>query len=344
MHPAFDSIEQISPVYARFVLRETLRQGIPAERLLEGTSLDRTSLESGADIAMEDFLTILKNGRLLSGNEQLGLVIGRHANIIALGSIGAAAAIAPTAREGLKVLVNYTRLHVTYIRLELSSTLHGLSARFHYLQDTGEVERFHTETALMMVQHYLETLTGQVLDDAEYRLAIPAPVYQAEYGKWLHSPVSFDWEYTSAEIPAHWLDLASPYYNATMWHSTTLLLAQRLRELEGQKDLPYSQYVIALLRSCEPPLPDLASVARRVHMSERTLNRRLQQENTSFRTIRGEILGNWARQHLRETDHSVESIATMLGYQDTANFRRAFRACEGCSPSDFRLANGAGRN
>lgn len=329
-------MEQISPVYARFVLRETLRQGIPAEQLFEGTSVNRAQLESGDDIAMRDFITILKNGRQLNNNDQLGLVIGRHTNIIALGSIGAAAAIAPTAREGLQVLESYTSLHVTYIRLELCSTLRGLSLRFHYLQDTGEVERFHTETAIMLVQHYLETLTGQTLDDAEYRLAIPAPAYQAEYSKWLHSPVSFDWECTSAEIPAHWLDLASPYYNATMWHSTTLQLAQRLRELEGQEELPYSQYVTALLRSCEPPLPDLAGVARRIHMSERTLNRRLQQENTSFRAIRGEILGNWARQHLRETDHSVETIAAMLGYQDAANFRRAFRTREGCSPSEYR--------
>ena len=71
-------------------------------------------------------------------------------------------------------------------------------------------------------------------------------------------------------------------------------------------------------------------------MSERTLNRRLQREDTSFRAIKGRILNNWARRHLRETDHSVEAIAAALGYRDTANFRRAFRNAEGRSPSEFR--------
>ena len=328
-------MDTISPVYARFVLREILRQGYSAAQLLQGTSLDRAKLERGGDIAMDDFLTILNNGRNLS-DEQLGLMIGQHANITVLGTIGAAAAIAPTIREGLQVLENYTRLHISYIRIELSSGLHGLSLYYRFLQDTGELERFHTETAVMLVQHYIETLTGQVLDDAEHRLAISTPAYHAEYAKWLHSPVSFDWPHTSVEIPARWLDLSSPYYNADMWHQATLTLAQKLRELEGKEEHPYTQYVGGLLRSSEPPLPDLSRIASGIHMSERTLNRRLQRENTSFRAIRGEVLGHWARQHLLETDQSVEAIAAALGYQDAANFRRAFRTREGCSPSAFR--------
>ena len=94
--------------------------------------------------------------------------------------------------------------------------------------------------------------------------------------------------------------------------------------------------LIFWMRSCEPPLPDLGAVAARLHVSERTLNRRLQQEGTSFRQVRGELLNAWARQHLRETEHSVEAIAAALGYQDAANFRRAFRKQEGCSPGEFR--------
>lgn len=329
-------MDNISPVYARFVLREILNLGIPAQRLLEGSTLTRAELESGGDIAMADFLTILENGRCLSGNEQLGLMIGCHSNIMTLGQIGAAAAIAPSIREGLQVLENYTRLHVTYIRLELSSDLRGLSVRIRYLQDIGEGERFHSEATIMLVQDYIETLTGQTLSDAQYRFNFKAPTYQAEYANWLHSPVSFDSHYTTAELPTRWLDRPSPYYNAEMWKQATLTLANSLRELEGAKERPYTQYVNTLMRSCEPPLPDLSTVSARIHTSERTLNRRLKQEGTSFREIRGRILSNWARRHLMETSHSVEAIAAALGYQDTANFRRAFRNSEGCSPSAFR--------
>ena len=332
-------MEKISPVYARFVLREVLRRDIPAERLLERTSLSRGELETGSDISMGDFLAILEDGSALIGDQQLGLLIGRHTNIIALGVLGAAAAIAPSLREGLQVVENYTRLHISYIRVELLSSLRWLSVQFHFLRDTGFTARFHAETAVMMIQHYVESMTGRPLENARYRFAFPAPDYADEYACWLNSPVVFGCDYTSVELPAEGLDLPSPYYNAAMWDQATLELSQRIRELESAKERPYTQYVNALLRSSEPPLPDLGSAAARLHISERTLNRRLQAEQTRFREIRNNVLAGWARQNLIETDQSVEAIALALGYQDAANFRRAFRNNEGCSPNEFRRAN-----
>jgi AraC-like DNA-binding protein len=326
----------ISPVYARFVLRELLLRGIPEQPLFAGTSLTREELETGGNISKDDFTTFLNNARKQSGDEQLGLLIGRHTNVISLGPVGAAVATAPTVREGLQVLENFARLHASYMQVELLSSLRGLSIRFHFLEDAGEVARFHAETAVMLIQHYVETVTGQTLSDAQYRFGFAAPDYAGDYPRWLHSPVSFAHSFTSVELPPGWLDLRSPYYNAEIWNQAQFLLAQRIRELGDDSENTYTQHLTALMRSCEPPLPDLGAVATRLHVSQRTLNRRLQQEGTSFRQVKGELLNAWARQHLRETNHSVEAIAAALGYQDAANFRRAFRKQEGCSPGEFR--------
>jgi AraC-like DNA-binding protein len=62
----------------------------------------------------------------------------------------------------------------------------------------------------------------------------------------------------------------------------------------------------------------------------------LQDEGTSFRELRGKAIDRWARQYLQQTDLSVEAIAATLGYQDTANFRRAFRKRTGMTPGQFR--------
>lgn len=326
----------ISPVYARFVLRELLRKGIGEQPFFAGTSLNRYQLETGGNIAMADFLTLLENARKLSGDEQLGLLIGRHTNVAVLGPIGAAAATAPSVREGLQVLENFARLHASYIKVELVSDLRGMSVRIHYLEDLGELERFHAEAAVMLVQHYVEMVTGRILDDAQYRMSFEAPAYAGNYGLWMHSPVSFGFGITSVELNHGWLDLRSPYFNAEIWDRAQSVLERRIAALGDETDKPYTQHLSALLRSYEPPLPDLAAVASRLHLSQRTLNRRLQREGSSFREIKAAVLGTWARQYLAQTDTSVEAIAIALGYQDVANFRRAFRAWEHCSPSEFR--------
>ena len=115
-----------------------------------------------------------------------------------------------------------------------------------------------------------------------------------------------------------------------------MTLSQDLRQQSESEDTPYKQYIAGLFRTSEPPLPDLGDVAFDLNVSQRTLNRRLQAENASFRQLKSQALARWAKQYLRETEHSVEAIAEELGYTDTANFRRAFRKSEGCSPIEYR--------
>lgn len=326
----------ISPVYARFVLREIIHRGLCEQAFFAGTALNRHQLETGGNIAMADFVTLLDNARKLSADEQLGLLIGRHSNVATLGPIGAAAATAPSVREGLQVLESFSRLHASYIKVELVSGLLAMSVRIRFLEDLGELERFHVEAGVMLVQHYVEMVTGRILDDAQYRMSFDAPAYAHAYDDCMHSPVSFGFETSSIELRHHWLDLPSPYFNAEIWARAQSLLEHRIAALGDETDNTYTQHVSALLRSYEPPLPDLAAVAARLHLSPRTLNRRLQREGSSFRETRAVVLATWARQYLAQTDFSVEAIAIALGYQDAANFRRAFRAWQHCSPAQYR--------
>lgn len=329
-------MENINPVYARVVMRELLARGIAAQDLLSGTSLDQDALETRGDITVEDFVTVLENGRALSADETLGLMIGRHSNLASLGAVGTAIATAPTIREGLQVLENYSRLHATYVRASLLSGIRGMSVEFSFLQDLGEVERFHTETGLMLVQHYIETISGLTLDDAVYHFAYAEPAYSGEYSSHLHSACQFGSETSSVEIPRHWLEIRSPFYDGALWRRSQLELSRRIEELGASSDQVYTEHLTSLLRSREPPLPDLGAIAAGLHISERTLTRRLKREGTNFREIRNRVLRSWAIEYLTNTGDSVESIAAALGYQDAANFRRAFRGWVNCSPGEYR--------
>ena len=329
-------METISPVYARLVLRELERREIDPARLLAGSTLSRHQLLRGGDIAMEDFLHILRSGDRLLGEGQLGFMLGRQMQVLAMGPVGVAIASAPNLREGLQVLESFTRLHATYIDIGARSTLRGMTVTILYQRDTGYVERFHTETAMMLLQQYIETLTGEPINDVQFRFAIPEPENRAAYTDSLHGQISFGAAANEVDIPHRWLDMPSPYYHQELWREAQMTLSQGLKEQSETADAPYTQHITGLLRTSEPPLPDLGDVAFDLNVSQRTLNRRLQAENTSFRQLKSQALARWAKQYLRETEHSVEAIAEELGYQDTANFRRAFRKTEGCSPIEYR--------
>ena len=268
-------------------------------------------------------------------------MLGRNMHVFAMGPVGAGIAVAPSLREGLQVLESFARLHATYIDIAARSTVRGLSVRILYRHDTGHAERFHTETAVMLLQQYMETLFGEPVRDAQYRLAFPEPGNKRDYTSALHGSVSFDAGINEVEIPHRWLDLPSPYYDPGLWRRAQMSLSRSLRERTGADAKPYTQHVITLLRTSEPPLPALNQVAFDLHVSERTLNRRLHAEDTTFRHLKSRALISRAKLYLRDTDYSVEAIAEALGYRDAANFRRAFRKSEDSSPREYRERSAA---
>lgn len=329
-------METINPVYARLLVRELERADIDIEPLLKGAGLSRDALFRGGDLAMQEFLHVLQGAEELGGSMPVGLMLGRNTNVLALGALGVAMSVAPTIRQGLQAAESYTRLHASYVRVGARSLPHCLRLEMGYASDPGRLRRFHTETGFMALQNYVEVVWGSALQGAVFCFDFKAPSYVDDYAECFHGECRFGEPHPHVDLPREYLDQPSPFYNAELWHDTMASLSQRLNTLSGGGSEPYTQFVAGLLRSSEPPLPDLSQVAAGLFISERTLNRRLQGEGGSFRELKTAALMDWARLFLDHTELSIDNVAGRLGYQDTANFRRAFRKSVGCTPNSYR--------
>ena len=82
--------------------------------------------------------------------------------------------------------------------------------------------------------------------------------------------------------------------------------------------------------------PSLREVAAQLYLTEQTLRRRLQAENTSFREIKKDIRRSVAEKLLIETNLPVHDISDMAGYAEPRSFVRAFQEWTGISPTGFR--------
>src|SRR5690606_29441295 len=79
-----------------------------------------------------------------------------------------------------------------------------------------------------------------------------------------------------------------------------------------------------------------ARVADALHMNQRTMQRKLQAENSSFTSLLNSVRVEMAEHHLRNTQLSLTEISYLLGFSEQANFTRAFKRWKGVSPSDYR--------
>jgi AraC-like DNA-binding protein len=82
-----------------------------------------------------------------------------------------------------------------------------------------------------------------------------------------------------------------------------------------------------------PTIEDIADV---LHLSSRTLQRRLQDEGSGFQRVLEEARHQLARHYLNNSLLELNEAAYLLGYEDSNSFVRAFRTWEGVPPARWR--------
>lgn len=88
-----------------------------------------------------------------------------------------------------------------------------------------------------------------------------------------------------------------------------------------------------------PMTPELATG---VGVSAQTLRRRLQEENTSVRKIRDEVLCDVAMASLSRGEETIAALSERLGFSEPSAFNRAFRRWTGSSPRAYQSPDGGG--
>lgn len=121
-------------------------------------------------------------------------------------------------------------------------------------------------------------------------------------------------------------------------HALLLSRADRmLEEVMSQKtiSLAVQRFVVRDLRE-GGPTPE--SVARALHMSPRTLSRRLACEGTTFNVLVEDVRKERAFELLRDPKIPLTEVAFLLGFSHVESFYRAFKRWTGTTPLLHRNA------
>lgn len=119
----------------------------------------------------------------------------------------------------------------------------------------------------------------------------------------------------------------------------SVLAPQFEKELkqENAEDGDFIEQVrLAIQQKLTGRRPTIEDIAGCLHISSRTLQRRLQDEGASFQGILEGARHQLARQYLNNPVLELNEAAYLLGYEDGNSFVRAFRTWEGVPPARWR--------
>jgi AraC-like DNA-binding protein len=145
-------------------------------------------------------------------------------------------------------------------------------------------------------------------------------------------------------IEFHAADAKAPFLTARggMWSFFEPELRRRLGELDAGASVAerVRSALLELLPSGRAAVP---AVASRLGISARTLQRRLQDDGTSFQRVLDTTREELARHYLGSTAMPGAEISFLLGFEDPNSFFRAFHDWTGVTPEQLRAQLRAAR-
>jgi len=253
-----------------------------------------------------------------------------------------------------------------YIAMNSDTIGDALDATAHYLAVAGEGgrlevqrddEQIHVEYVALNADHHVSAvrscamlaanlmlghwLIGEIFSPDRIELMLPAPIDDSEFKRFFNAPLhfsatrnrlSFNRSIETVKIPHASLDLLN-----LMKARADKVIAQTQKSSGHHQTT--DQVATLLISTLMGQEPDKARIADQLGMSQRTLQRRLSSEGTSYQQVLDNTRHQLALDYLKQPELTISDIAYLLGFTEPSAFYRAFKKWNGQTPGQFRGAH-----
>jgi len=196
------------------------------------------------------------------------------------------------------------------------------------------------EVLIVGLVSFIKRLVGPLNEQfnglPEVRFIHHKPSYSEAYKACLGERLSFSGEELTVAFPVYYLGLAihnpEPVLKDILEQQAELLL---LKNTDPSSD--FQQKVkVELMHCIEESSMTLESLSLKMHMSSRTLHRRLQEQGVNFNQLLKDQRLEMALIYLDEKKLSLTDISDSLGYTEQSAFSRAFKQWTGKTPKQYQ--------
>jgi AraC-like DNA-binding protein len=327
----------VPALFTRSYLALAEEHGHGSQQVLRRAGISASRIASGHELSMPEYLRLLSAvGDLLGPQVCIGVEMGWRIPPTVLGPLGAAVLSCPTGREALALCRRFWRFYGIGVTLGISTVDDVCTLSFQ--TQPAVVPAAHRQTVLeAMVAGFARGILG-LHRDASEGIVIWFDVNTPPWASSVRDRLgNVHWGMPSCCIrfPEHLLDDPLPNASALALNDA-LSQCETLERLQGKHTDDIAERVRHELVRQVDGYPNFEAVAERLHMSTRTLRRRLRDQGVGYMDLLNMARRRDALSLLERPVLEVAQIAQMLGYADPANFTRAFRQWTGLTPSAWR--------
>jgi AraC-like DNA-binding protein len=308
--------------------------GVRVSAILRSAGLPRNLFEQPRVlVTTEEFFALWRGIGELSGNPAIGLLLGTESKPEHFDPIALAALSSDNFNAAVQQIARYKLLSCP------EEIVHGAegdewSIHFRWLLAQDEEPDALTDLCFAWMLSVARLGTGTRLSPLRLEL-----VRKRHYAKTLERhfgcPVVFG--ATRNAIVFREADARRPFVtrNAELLSMLAPQLDEELKQQRGLESFP-ERVRATIQKKLAGRRPKMHDIARELHLSSRTLQRRLQEAGYSFQQVMEEARHQLARHYLTNSLLELNETAYLLGFEDANSFVRAFRGWEGVPPAHWR--------
>ncbi|MHB9799622.1 AraC family transcriptional regulator [Pseudomonas sp. MT3] len=324
----------VSVSLTQAVLLAAVRLGLDRESLLAASGLQEAQLgdpDARIDFPRQESLWGAIQSRLPS--HEPGLALGRALSSASFSALGYLLQSSTTLGEALESGLRYQRLVGEGGQVTIEPQAEVIWVAYRPLNPEQPATRARALALLSFWARQLKALLPG-LQLAGCRFMHRQPEHLDDYATAFACPLHFDTQDYALGLPKAMAGVALPQANASLrdllrQHAEGLLARLPSASVSGR--------VVALLgEQLTRGEPGRAAVASELGLSERTLQRRLAEEGSSYQQLLADTRRQLAERYLSEGNLPATDIAALLGYSEPSVFFRAFRNWTRLTPGEYR--------
>jgi AraC-like DNA-binding protein len=237
-------------------------------------------------------------------------------------------------RTGLQRVARYWRLLGERSSVRLVDAPDGLTLAFDSGREDPVVAPLTATFTVTLLVAMCRTNYGDALRPAEVAFEQPAPASADAFRLHFGCPVRFGAAEDGFTLARADADHALPTANRQIAATLDAIMTQQLAQLDRTDVV--ARCKSALLEQLASGELSEGEMASQLHMSRRTLQRKLADAETTYQRLVDDTRRDLALRYLEDPRRSITDVTFMLGFSQQSAFTRAFRRWTGLAPSQYR--------
>lgn len=322
--------------WARLIWEGLRTYGVDADAAFREVGLDPDALnDPGARYPVASMANLWRLAQERSGDPCFGLTAAEQWHPTTWHGLGYAWLASATLEEALRRLVRYSAILSTATQVRLLEVGDRFRLVLTAHPDSGmELAAVPVDAATSNVVHMCRVIYGADFNPTRIELCHPGEGCRERRREFFRCPIHYDADETAIEIERQVARKPLSTANADLAHANERVISDYLAELGGGG-------VAARVRARLVdglPSGDVTekSVAESLYMSPRTLQRRLSDENTTYKKVLEETRRQLAEKFIQDHSLTLNEITYLLGFSEISSFSRSFKRWTGMAPTVYR--------